>query len=199
MKKSFNYFTLSIFDNCNFEQFLSTVNLIKKPELENNMFKIQNTGPCIDDFFNPRSGGAHFPIFCFWENNLYPNKVFFISNYEDGLYTLCNVIHRNIKGNMIMCSLSNEQNRENPSCQFHYSDSNCVERHILAYKEDKWVFHQEGVPLSIENIENYNRKLIKQRLNNSIIEEYLGRLGIDLWNVFDPIGKCLTYIQKAWP
>lgn len=200
MKKNmnFSFFTLSVFDNCDYEQFVTIVNQIKKTGIERKIIEVENTGPCVDEFFKPLRGGSHFPKFCFWENHLYPHKVFFISNYEDGLYTLCNAIHRQIRGNLIVCSLSNETHVENPSYQFHYSDSNFIERHVLSYKEDKWVFYEEGSPLKIENLDNYKNRMIKKRLNNCIIEDYLLKLGIDIWNVFSSIDRSCTYSQIAW-
>jgi hypothetical protein len=198
MTKDYNYFSFSIFTDCKFDDFTSVVLQIKHKEIELRKIDIISTAPYIEDFINPKSGGAHLPKFCYWENANYPNMVFFISNYEDGLYTLCNVIHQYTNGNLIMCSLSNERTNKAPFFQFYYSDCNFNERSVLAYKDTKWIFYDKGTPLSIENVKYYGNKYIKNRLNTSIIEEYLQKMGINLWDIDSSIDRCITFVQNRW-
>ena len=198
MNKGFKFFTISIFDGCSFKEFSTIVNQIEEAKISLHKIEVHALPPNDMEFFNPKSGGAHFPKFCIWESLNFPGKIMFISNYEDGLYTLCNKIHKQIKGNFIMCSLSNEQVTEYPFYSFHYSNSKFEERSILVYKENKWNFYETGIPLDIENTNYYKEKLIRKRLNNTIIEEYLSKLGIELWSIDSSIINCLTYIQNAW-
>ena len=150
----------------------------------------------LREYINPQSGGSHFPKFSCWQNEMYPDKVFFISNYEDGLSNLCRTIQKHLKCNTIMCALSNET--DNPFFKFYFSNSNLEERLIQAYKEDRWVFYEEGIPLSIEDQSYYKNKNIKKRLNNSIIKEYLLKLGIDLCLIDSKISKGFVFIRKEW-
>lgn len=196
MTNKFRFFSMSIFEGNNFECFSRAVEEIYRNDLRK--FKVFINELRIKDYFNPPSGGAHLPKFCFWKSNKYPNTIFFTSNYQDGLSSLCNVIHMQIKGNLISFSMSNEHNMTCPAYHFHYSDSVFKERDILAYKEDKWVFCSHGVPLPIENTEYYKNRLIKKRLNNDIIEEYLIKLNIDLWDIDKNVEKCVTYEQQVW-
>ena len=198
MKWDFNYFIISIFTDCEFENFVDSVILIKKEELESNKASLLNVNFSVEDYFNPSPGGNHFPKFSAWENHCYPHKVFFVSNYEDGLYTLCNVIHRNIGCNLVMCTLSNESTMEYPFSRFFYSNDKCVERAVMAYKEDGWIFYESGTPLEVENTNYYKNKLKKNRLNSTIIEEYLQKMGINLWDVDDYMDNSITYVQNAW-
>ena len=82
--------------------------------------------------------------------------------------------------------------------KFYFSNSNLEERLIQVYKEDRWVFYEEGIPLSIEDQSYYKNKNIKKRLNNSIIKEYLLKLGIDLCLIDSKISKGFVFIRKEW-
>ncbi len=68
----------------------------------------------------------------------------------------------------------------------------------MAYKEDKWIFYEEGSPLDIEDENNYKNRIIKKRLNSDIIIEYLNKIGIDLWEIDKSIIYSTTYVQKEW-
>lgn len=198
MNKNYSFFTFSVFYDCSFKEIVTVINQIKREQITSKKIEIQEGNINIEKYFNPPSGGAHLPRFCCWESEKYPNKIFLISNYEDGLYTLCNIIHKNVGKNLIMCSLSNEADMENPFYQFYYSNMNFDERKIMAYKEDKWVFYENGKPLSIENEKYYKNKIIKKRLNNDIIVEYLKKIGIDLWEIDKSIIYGTTFVQKKW-
>ena len=68
----------------------------------------------------------------------------------------------------------------------------------MAYKEDGWIFYESGTPLEVENTNYYKNKLKKNRLNSTIIEEYLQKMGINLWDVDDYMDNSITYVQNAW-
>lgn len=196
MTDKFDYIVFSIFDICDFNKFTDAVSNTFENEITSGKADITSTIPVISEYANPKSGGAHMPRFCWWQNTLYPNKVFFISNYEDGLANVCRTIQKHLRCNAIMCALSNETN--NPFFKFYYSNSNLEERLIQVYKEDKWVFYEEGIPLSIENINYYKNRLIKKRLNNSVIKEYLLKLGIDFSRIDRDISNGFVYTRKIW-
>ena len=104
MNKNFNFFTVSIFCDCDYKDIVSAIYQIKKTQIESNKIEIREEKSIIEEYYNPPSGGAHLPQFTCWESEKYPNKVFFISNYEDGLYTLCKAIHRIVGKILIICS-----------------------------------------------------------------------------------------------
>ena len=68
----------------------------------------------------------------------------------------------------------------------------------MAYKEERWIFYEYGTPLVIENEKYYKNKLIKKRLNNDIIAEYLKKVGVNIWEIDHSIINCVTYTQKEW-
>ena len=81
---------------------------------------------------------------------------------------------------------------------FYFSNSNLEERLIQAYKEDRWIFYEEGKPLSFENLDYYKRRRITDRLNNNIIREYMIQLGIDINTIDAQIKAGIVYVRKKW-
>lgn len=196
MEKDFHFLTFSIFNISNFRQITDAVKVIFQKELESQKAEIYSGIPNIKEYINPKSGGYHLPKFCCWKNSIYPNHVFFISNYEDGLSNICRTIQKEIKCSCVICSLSG--GIAYPFYKFYFSDSSLKERLIQVYKEDRWVFYEEGEPLSFENLDYYKNKLIKKRLNNSIIEEYLFKMGIDIFQIDTNIIEGFTFLRKEW-
>lgn len=93
MTTEFNYLIFSVFNICNFNLFVDTVKVIFKKQLITGKAEIYSEIPNPNGWVNPQSGGSHFPKFSCWQNKIYPDKVFFISNYEDGLSNVLSLIH----------------------------------------------------------------------------------------------------------
>ena len=140
MTTEFNYLIFSVFNICNFNLFVDTVKVIFKKQLITGKAEIYSEIPNPSGWVNPQSGGSHFPKFSCWQNKIYPDKVFFISNYEDGLSNVCRIIQKHLRCNIITCALSNETETDNQFFKFYLSNSNLEERLIQAYKEDRWIF-----------------------------------------------------------
>lgn len=196
MVSDFKFVTFSVFDISDFSKLTDAVREIFKKKIEKGKVALYERKPIIKEYINPKSGGSHFPKFSCWQNKIYNNKVFFISNYEDGLANVCRNIQKHLRCNAIMCALSNET--ENPFFKFHYFNSNLQERLLQAYKEDKWVFYEEGTPLPFENLDYYKNRLIKNRLNNSIIKEYLLKTGVDFCLMDSQITNGIEAVRKEW-
>ena len=196
MTTEFIYLTFSVFEISDFNLFIETVKVIFKKELRAGKAEIYSEIPNPSGWVNPQSGGSHFPKFSCWQNKIYPDKVFFISNYEDGLSNVCRIIQKHLRCNIITCALSNETETDNPFFKFYFSNSNLEERLIQAYKEDRWIFYEEGKLLSFENLDYYKRRRITDRLNNNIIKEYMIRLGIDINTIDAQIKAGIVYVRK---
>ena len=196
MKTTFCYISLSIFLNSNLHDVRNAVEEIYDIELHNDKAIITQVNLDVDDFFNPPSGGSHLPKFCCWSSDRYPTMVFFVSNYEDGLSNLCKLIQKQIHGNLLMCTLSNDT--ISPFNKFYYSDSSFNERIVLSYKENKWVFYENGNPIDIEDTANYKNRLIKNRLNTQIIDSYLQGFGINIRNIDEDINDCFQFTRLCW-
>lgn len=94
MTTEFSYLTFSVFEISDFNLFIETVKVIFKKELRAGKAEIYSEIPNPSGWVNPQSGGSHFPKFSCWQNKIYPDKVFFISNYEDGLSNVCRIIQK---------------------------------------------------------------------------------------------------------
>lgn len=105
---------------------------------------------------------------------------------------------KHLRCNIITCALSNETETDNPFFKFYFSNPDLEERLIQAYKEDRWIFYEEGKPLSFENLDYYKRRRITDRLNNNIIKEYMIRLGIDINTIDAQIKAGIVYVRKKW-
>lgn len=100
MTTEFNYLIFSVFNICNFNLFVDTVKVIFKKQLITGKAEIYSEIPNPNGWVNPQSGGSHFPKFSCWQNKIYPDKVFFISNYEDGLSNVCRIIQKHLRCNI---------------------------------------------------------------------------------------------------
>lgn len=196
MATEFKYLVFSVFGISDFGKFTDAVKDLFDKELRLQKAKLLIEIPNFEEYINPKSGGAHMPKFCFWKNSMYPNKVFFISNYEDGLSNVCRAIQRRLKCSYVMCALS--EGIKNPFYKFYYSNSFFEERLVQTYKNPQWVFYEEGTPLLIENTIYYRNRFIKDRLNNTIIKEYMLKLGVDISLIDTHIIDSLVFIRKKW-
>ena len=55
-------------------------------------------------------------------------------------------------------------------------------RSIAVIKEGGWKFYQYGTPLPFEDLEKYKARLIKNRFNLSMLNDYLKKFSIDIFN-----------------
>jgi len=105
------------------------------------------------------------------------NAAIMFPNVQDGWSTLFHVIANGLKAKaccMIIMDCSKFADSSN--YLIHLEDSQC--RVIYTLKEDKWVFYQEGAPLSFENTDYYTAKQKRERLSKKIMLEYCENLEI---------------------
>lgn len=199
MNTSFDFFTLSIFIDCKFEQIIES--LKRHPyylnEIGTDVIEIYKDSLQIERYFNPTPGG-HYEKFTWWTNKLYSNKVFLISNLCDGLYSTSKVIREFSHCSLIKIAMSTSTKNEYNCFWFQYIYPDGKERIIYALKEDRWVFYEEGELLPFENPDYYKRRKIKDRINNDIIIEYLSKCGIDLFDIDSNVDQCMTLERTAW-
>lgn len=192
------YFTFAIFRDCQFNSFFDIVVSVYKEYLENDIAIIGNSELNLAQYFNP-SPGRPLDKFSFWTNPIYPDCVFFSSNFADGYISLCDYIRKQLHCELIGCKISAELSSSSfPMNHFHYISSDGIERDILAYVESSWVFYQEGQILPFENEKYYQRRKKKDRINYIIILEYLRALGFDFKNIDSKTSKCMTLQRIAW-
>lgn len=199
MTDNFSFFTFSVFIGCTFSDFSEAVmasyfygSLLKRGKAHLKL--CDNIS--LENYFNPKLGNT-LVQFSWWTSEIYPNMVFLSSNASDGLQTGCYSFHNALKCTCIRCSISSN-NDSNPLMFFEYIKPNGLNRVIMALKEERWTFFEQGEPLPFENIEYYSKRRIKDRINFTIIKEYLLKMGIDFYKINSSVSNCTTYIRTEW-
>jgi hypothetical protein len=109
-----------------------------------------------------------------------PHTTIMFANIIDGYVNLIKYVSKQCDLEYYNISIFDDsQSQMMSSYHFHYHSKN-RERHLLCYQDPKWVFFDEGEPLWFENISYYKQRIKKNRLNKSIIIEYLKSLGWDV-------------------
>ena len=188
MKQVLSNFVFSVFKHDNMEDIKSLVKEFFGNKIAINKATIIEDAFDINDYIDSFRGNTNNELFSFWKTSEYPDFIFFTSNYGDGRFTLCNVIHQRLKCNYIQCTLRDGNDVIAPAYLFHYANEKFEERDILVYKESKWVFYEKGHCLPFEDVDLYKKRRIKKRLNCEIIIKYLHKYGI----VFDKIDSNIT-------
>ena len=123
--------------------------------------------------------------------------MFLSSNRADGLQTGCYSFQKQLNCPYINISISTDKCLY-PKNHFEYVSIDNKERVVLALKEDRWTFFQQGEPLPFETMDYYNNRRIKDRMNFAIIKEYLLKMGIDFYKIDSLVNDCTTYIRTDW-
>lgn len=197
MTDNFSFFTFSVFFGCTFEEFSDVV---MKDDFWNGLVKngkayiIPHDDVCLDRYFDPEIG-ATLEQFTWWSSELYPNIVFLSSNQCDGLDTGCYSLQETLGCSYIKCAVATKNDSK---MAFLYVNSDGEERVVMALKEDRWTFFQQGEPLPFENLDYYNNRRIKDKINFEIIKEYLLKLEIDFYKMDSSVNNSTTFDRTAW-
>lgn len=196
MKTDFNDFSFTVFVGGNLSDFKDIINSIYKDEITNDKFFIKDDYFSIQDYIDKLPEKNESRKFSFWKSSQYPSMIFFSSNSSDGNITLCNVLHIKTGCPYILCRMHNGNGGYMSGYMFHYVDKNKQERHVLAYKNPKWTFYQQGKPMPFEDTTLYNSRTIKKRLNKNVIFNYLHKLGVIFKEIDTDVSECFTCIKK---
>lgn len=193
MCDTFSNFSFAIFFYNDIHKIADIIVGLFKEELSEEKAYIREGNFNITNYIDSFFVQCNKDMFSFWTKSDYPQWVFFTSNSTDGRYTLCNAINNTLKCPLYLLKICNETVNINPGYSFQHIDKYNQERVILAYKEDKWVFYERGKPLSIEETNLYKRRIIKERMNGTIIINYLKKLGIDFYQIDKNIKESFTF------
>jgi hypothetical protein len=100
-----------------------------------------------------------------------------------------------LKCKYIKCFISAGKLRDKN--MFLHIDNSGKERVVLALKEDRWTFYQNGEPLPFEDLSLYENKRIKDRINMDVIIRYVKELGIEFQAIDSNVSKCSTLERLA--
>lgn len=183
--------------NSNIYQISEEIKKIFHKDLEKIIISNYN-GVLTDEFINPKSGGAHFPKFIIWSNEKDPNKVYFCSNYQDGLSNLANIISKNLKCHTVSFMICNDKDIY-PGYRYAVSNNGEKLRLLQLIKDgSKWDFFMKGKPLEYEDTTIYESRYYKNKLNNEIIINFLKHENININTFFEPIKNGILFERIMW-
>ena len=199
MNTNFSFFTFSVFQGCSFDEFTEV--FVKQGFEESFKQKtvfIKKDILQMSQYINPSYNKL--PVkFSWWSNSNYPNMVFLASSDEDGLYSRSNRNAVKMKCSLIRISMSVKTPDEPESLfWFQYISPEGKERVVYALRENRWIFYEEGEPLPFENLDYYKRRMIKDRIGNDILIEYLSKLGVNFYDIDENVSQCMTLERTAW-
>jgi hypothetical protein len=170
-------------------------------ELEKGEFNIQKSTMDIKSIVSSRrNGGSHLSKAIFFESTFLKGKTIMISNSFDGWITLANHIVSLTKNNHLAFFTSTKIDTGLNENYMFIKRSHDEDVRIVYSMTDsgKWVFYQEGEILGFEDISNYSKRKIKDRLNFSIIVDYCNKLGFDILNQeFWSSNKKAIYLEET--
>lgn len=173
----FTYYTFSCF-NCNFDDITDALDA---EYAANDKWRMLQK-PFTFDLYQgePRPGGAHFPMAYFYIPKVSSCCVMF-SNYADGLATMAYWMSIKVR---CQCYNFRITNADTPYSTNSFEYINCGEcvRTACAMQDPRWVFYSKGDTLWFENEALYANKLIKRRLNSTILTKYCLKLGFNITN-----------------
>jgi hypothetical protein len=107
----------------------------------------------------------------------------FFPNFYDGWYTAVYNYTRLYNKSAYQVGFTVDETKEYPAYFFNFfyiNKGQIIQRTVHAIKQNKWVFYAGEAPLAIEDVKNYTKKKIKDRINNEIIIDYLKKAGYNL-------------------
>ena len=199
MKTDFSYFTFSVFQGCSFDEF--TEKFVKQgfeESFRNKTVYVKKDKLQISQYINPSYNKLP-EKFSWWSNSNYPNMVFLACNNQDGLYLRSKRRAAKMECSLIRISMSvKTPNEPERLFWFQYISPEGKERLVYALREDRWIFYEEGEPLPFENLDYYKRRMIKERIGNDVIIEYLSKLGVNFFDIDENVSQCMTLERTAW-
>lgn len=178
----YEYFTISIIQD-------KIENVSKNFSLQLKDFRLKKKALTKVDFKKvcsvKRIFNSNTVKFILFEPLTNPDVTVFFPNFPDGWFTLVLNYPALFKKNAFQVGFTVDKTRKYPAYFFHYffsKNGQNMDRTVHAIKEDKWVFFEGGTPLAIEDISNYTKRKITDRINNEIIIDYLQKAGYDLTN-----------------
>jgi hypothetical protein len=128
----------------------------------------------------PPKGINHSRKILIWQPEQNKNSTIFFCNLEDGWNTLMLAIGRKFNRKQYTFTFSNSNSKESIHSFFYYDGKR--ERLVRAMKDPRWDFYEYGEPLDFEHSNHYDNRIIKNRLNNKILDDYLCSVGYDMKN-----------------
>jgi hypothetical protein len=198
MFEEYNEYHISCI-NGNIEQVKSAIDKILKIADHEHTWHIEyKTFACIKEvcFPMPLKGHNFNRKFLIWSPSSNSNTTIFFSNLGDGWHSLIHILSTKYLFPSYTIALENILSEE-PHFLFYYQEDK-KKRIVRAMKEsNRWNFYEDGTPLVFENLDNYTKKRIKDRVTKQILLDYLKCLN---WDILDDAflnsSKAILYIEN---
>lgn len=130
----------------------------------------------------PPLGGAHAKRAVLFEPRNAPGTTALIANLEDGWLTMCNAMSSAITGVHMLARSCVAT--DYPLTDFEVWEDGTPVRYVGALQDDpSWNFTARGEPRDFEELSNYKRRRVADRLSRDVLVEYLKKTG---WDVASP-------------
>ena len=145
-------------------------------------------------------GGAHFIKLLIWEPKNNPHVTAVFVNLQDAYNSLIHVWNDRYKKAAITVRLSNDKICKYPHHEINVKTSKNDERVVYTHVESKWEFFQSGPVQDFENTDYYKLKRIKDKLDNNVVNEYMEKLGFEIWSedFYTSNREGVYFEQLAW-
>jgi hypothetical protein len=114
----------------------------------------------------------------------YRRNTIFLSNLQDGWITLANRISGLGKFPRYSFSLSDTSVGDAKNSMEFSDGTGNIARVVYAMRDPKWVFYQEGAPRPFEDVNLYEARYIKNRIDRDVIRRYCAKIGVHLDDYF---------------
>jgi hypothetical protein len=116
--------------------------------------------------------------FVIWEPAYKKGSTVFFSNFQDGWFTLMNIISIVDKRRAYQFHVDDEKNKTKIGFYYNYGEEE--QRVVRILFGDKWEFFERGDALPFEDTDRYTKHFRTDRMNKELIKSYLRKLGWDI-------------------
>jgi len=145
----------------------------------------------------PPAGGAHKTKAVLYTPDDQKDTTVFISNLSDGWTTLMHNISSRIHDSILFSVRLTLGTKEYPCNSLQVLQNGEIIRLVRAMVDTKWEFFEMGTLLDFEDPQNYKKRKIRDRVNSTIILDYLLKLGYDVRDdLFWKSNRNAVYIKE---
>lgn len=172
----FKYFTFTVFES----PFEKVADIVRKGWGGSGKYTITDV-PFSFNLYEecPLNGGAHMEKAYFYAPESSRNQCVMFSNYADGLSSWAYQITASLKIKAYLFRISTDDYAEAMNAFSLIEDGKNL-RTVYAMRDPKWTFYCQGEALPFEDGRQYQRRIIKQRLNKDVLISYCAWLGYDI-------------------
>lgn len=126
------------------------------------------------------------------------NCTVMIPNLQDGWHSLVYTIAANTKCDAYFIQMMDDKKLREPVNHLSFFKDGIECRIVYALKENKWVFYEQGQPMSFECTDNYKQAVRKKRINKELLLKYCTELGMIKGGYLLIDEACCFTLESYW-